>query len=393
MNPARRTSTVASARKTHSKADGEVPYGLASGTHCEERGDPPDSFGEFLAGLSGLFPTTLVSGTGWERLLGLARHLPIYVIDDRFGFEFDLCDPDPAADFCVVPPPGSPLAEFYVHQGELAPPESAASALGAFLAEQARDPQAFLAQGAGGVILEYDLAGISSDQPAPPGIFIVPRNLQEASGTRELFSDPEPLVTTLWAVAGWTPDAAILRQVRRIYQAMPPIGSVTQAGVLPGRVERALRLIIGTASCGDAVELLARLRWPGSPAEIAPVFESLTELTRPSVSLSVDVTAQGVSPRLGLEFHRPVAWYELDHSGWNQLIDRLTERGWCLPDKAHGLKAWPRVEQIFDQGRVCRVRQSINHVKVVVNPGRRITAKAYAGTAVQQVIPQPGVAS
>ncbi len=323
------------------------------GLHCEEREGPPGSFGEFLAGLSGLFPTTLVGGSSWERLLGLARHLPIYVIDNRFGFEFDLCDPDPAADFCVVPPPGSPLAEFYVHQGELAPRESAAFALGAFLAEQARDPQAFLAQGLSGVILEYDLAGISSDQPAPPGIFIVPRNLQEESGTRELFSDPEPLVTTLWAVAGWTPDAAILRQVRLIYQAMPPIGSVMQAGV----------------------------------------FESLAELTRPSVSLSVDVTAQGVSPRLGLEFHRPVAWYELDHSGWNRLIDRLTERGWCLPDKALGLKAWPRVEQIFDQGRVCRVQQSINHVKVVVNPGRRTTAKAYAGTAVQQVIPQPGVAS
>lgn len=349
------------------------------------------SFGEFLAGLHSLLPTTLVGGSNWERLLELARHLPIYVTDDRFGFEFDLCDPDPAADFCVVPPPGSRLAEFYVHQGELAPPESAASALGAFLAEQARDPQALLAQGGGGVILEYDLAGISSDQPAPPGIFIVSRNPQEESCTRKLFGDPEPLVTTLWAVAGWTPDATILQQVHRIYQAMPPIGLVTQAGVLPGRAQRAIRLIIHTDSAGDAVELLARLPWAGSLAEVAAVFESLTELTRPHVSLSVDVTAQGVSPRLGLEFHRPVAWYELDHSGWNRLIDRLTERGWCLPDKTLGLKAWPRVEEIFDQGRVYRVRQSINHVKVVVDRGRT-TAKAYAGTAVQQVIPQPGVA-
>ena len=350
------------------------------------------SFGEFLVGLSSLFPTTLVGGAGWDRLLGLARHLPIYVTDDRFGFEFDLCDPDPAADFCVVLLPGSRLAEFYVHQGELAPPESAASALRVFLAEQARDPQAFLAQGGGGVILEYDLAGISSDQPAPPGIFIVPRNSQDESCTRKLFSDPEPLATKiLWAVSGWTPDAAILAQIHRIYQAMPPIGLVTQAGVLPGRAEQALRLIISTASCGDAVELLARLRWPGSYAEVAAVFESLTELTGSHVSLSVDVTAQGVSPRLGLEFYRPVAWYELDHSGWNRLIDRLTERGWCLPDKALGLKAWPRVEQIFDQSRVYRVRQSINHVKVVVDRGAT-TAKAYAGTAVQQVIPQTGLA-
>lgn len=108
------------------------------------------SFGEFLVGLSSLFPSALVSLLGWERLLALAHHLPIHVIDDRFGFEFALCDPDPAADFCVVPVPGSRLAEFYVRQGKLAPPESAEAALGAFLAEQSSDSQALLARGGGG---------------------------------------------------------------------------------------------------------------------------------------------------------------------------------------------------------------------------------------------------
>ena len=120
------------------------------------------SFGGFLAGLRSLFPSALVDGSGWERLLALAHRLPVHMADHRFGFEFDLCDPDPAADFCVVPSPGSPLAEFYVRQGEPAPPESAEAALGRFLAEQADDPQAPLAVGGGGVILEYDLAGASS---------------------------------------------------------------------------------------------------------------------------------------------------------------------------------------------------------------------------------------
>ena len=44
-------------------------------------------------------------------------------------------------------------------------------------------------------------------------------------------------------------------------------------------------------------------------------------------------------------------------------------QGRRLPEKARGLKAWPRVEQVFDQTGVYRVRQSSNHVKVVVDRG------------------------
>ena len=346
-------------------------------------GSAHGSFGEFLSELRGLFPPALVDGSGWERLMELAHRLPVHVIDNRFGFEFDLCDPDAAADFCVVPPPGSRLAEFYVQQGELAPPASAAAALGAFLAVQASDPKGLLSEGKGGIILEYDLVGVSSWQSPPPGIFIVSGSEQDESLREKLFGDPGHLAAALWAVAGWTPDEAILQQMMGVCRALPPIGAVSQAGILPGRIKRAIRLIISTGSCGDAVEMLERLRWPGSVAEVAVVNQSLAELTASGVSLSLDVTAQGPSPRLGLEFHRPVEWHDLDRTGWGLLIDRLVERGWCLPEKAFGLKAWPRVEYVFDETGVYRVHQSINHVKVVVDRGTT-AAKAYAGTIVLQ---------
>ena len=341
------------------------------------------SFGDFLSELRSLFPSALVGDSGWERLMALAHRLPLHVIDNRFGFEFDLCDPDAAADFCVVPPLGSRLAEFYVRQGKLAPQASAAAALGTFLDAQANDPKGLLLEGKGGIILEYDLVGISSDQSPPPGIFIVSGAEQDESLREKLFGYPGSLAAALWAVSGWTPDEAILQQMLRVCRALPPIGAVSQAGILPGRTKRAIRLIISTGSCGDAIEVLERLRWPGSPTEAAAVCESLSGLTRPGVSLSVDVTAQGVSPRLGMEFHRPVEWHHLDRAGWGLLIDRLEERGWCLPEKARGLKDWPRVEQVFDEVAVYRVHQSINHVKVVVDRGT-IASKAYAGTIVLQ---------
>ena len=219
----------------------------------------------------------MVGPSGWQRLLALAYRLPIDVIENRFGFEFALCDPEPEADFCVVPQPGSRLAEFYVRQGQTASSDSAQAALGSFLAEQAKDPQALLG-GDGGVILEYDLAGISSDQPASPGIFIVPRDVQDESCIGNLFGEPERLAAALWSVAGWTPDEAILRQMQRIYRLMPPI-SVSQAGILSGRTQRAIRLIISAKSGEGTVDMLERLGWSGSLADVAAVSESLAELT------------------------------------------------------------------------------------------------------------------
>lgn len=342
-----------------------------------------DTFGGLLAELRSLFPSELIGDASWEQLVALSHRLPIHVAENRFGFEFDLCDPDPAADFCVVPAPGTPLAGFYVRQGDQASPGSAEAALGSFLADQARDPDSLLARNGGGVILEYDLAGIPLNQLASPGIFLVPGNLEEES-VRALLGDPEPLVSALWAVAGWEHDAEEWRQVQQIYEALPPHGKISQAGVLPGRRHRALRFIIQIPSTDDAVEMLEKIRWPGSTAEVAAVLDGVEELTRPSMGLSVDVTSRGVSHRLGLELFRPVMWYELDRSGWKRLLYFLAEPNQCRPAKIRGLQEWPRLESMFAEDGVYQVRQNINHVKVVMDRGNR-SVKAYVGMYVLKV--------
>ena len=342
------------------------------------------SFGKFLAGLGNLFPSALVGPSGWQRLLALAHRLPIHVIDYRFGFEFALCDPEPEADFFTGFSAQSRLAEFYVSQGKTAPPGSVPAAMGAFLAEQAQNPQAFLSRSGGVVILEYDLAGATPDPDAPPGIFLVPGTERETN-PRELLSDPDSVVTALWAVAGWGPDAAEQRQVQRIYEMLPPTGFISQTGVIPGRAQRAIRLIARIYSVGEAIEMLERLQWPGSPPVAASILEDVTHLTGLYTGLSIDVTAQGVSPRLGLELFRPVEWYELDRPGWKSLFDLLVEKGWCLPEKGRGMAAWPQLNHMFAEDGLYRVRQSINHVKLVMDRGE-ITSKAYAGIDTSRVL-------
>ena len=66
------------------------------------------------------------------------------------------------------------------------------------------------------------------------------------------------------------------------------------------------------------------------------------------------------------------------------MIDRLVDNAWCVPAKAEGLRAWPRFERLIGRGGIYLVHQAINHVKVVVEPGR-IGAKAYAAMFVRRL--------
>ena len=328
-----------------------------------------------------MFPSALLSGGGWERFRAVAGRLPLGVIDQQFGFEFALDREAAEADFCVFPVRGSALAAHYVREGEAAPSGSAAAALGACLARDAGDPASFLSRREGAVVLEYDVPDMLPEEPAPPGIFFVPRTPSEGAA-RKLHDEPSDTLAALWAAAGWPADAVELRQVERVYEALSGAGYVAQAGVLPGRRRRAVRLVVHRIDIAELPGLLERLRWPGSPDAAMSVVAETSGLTRPGAVLSLDVAACGVSPRLGLELFRPVEWFRIDRAGWRPMIDRLADKAWCVPAKAEGLRTWPRAERLIGPGGVYGTHQTINHIKVVVEHGR-IVAKAYAAMVVR----------
>lgn len=340
------------------------------------------SFGGLLGGLKRLFPRALLSGDGLERLLVVAERLPPCVIDKPFGFELALCDDAAEADFCVIAAPGSSLAAHYIRAGAAAPAGSAASALGACLAGNARDAASFLARRDGSIILEYDVPAHCREAPPPPGIFFVPGDAS-VDAARKLLDDPADTVAALWAAAGLRADSAELRQVQRVYEVFSDAALVVQAGVLPGRPRRAVRLVVHRIDTADLPGLLDRLRWPGSADTALSVTAAMNDLTPPGAVLSLDVSASGISPRLGLELFRPGPPYRIDRTGWRPMIERLTDREWCLPAKAEGLRAWPRTERVLGHHGVYRVYQYINHIKAVVDHGR-IVAKAYVAMVVRR---------
>ena len=340
------------------------------------------SFGGLLGGLKQLFPSALLSGDGLERLLAVAERLPLCVIDRPFGFEFALCNEAADSDFCVISAPGSSLAAHYIRAGAVAPCGSAAAALGACLAGNARDPDSFLAGRNGSIILEYDVPAHCRGEPPPPGIFFVPVGAS-VDAARKLLDDPADTVAALWAAAGLRADPAELRQVERVYEVLSDAALVVQAGVLPGRPRRAVRLVVHRIETAELPGLLDRLRWPGSADTALSVTEATNGLTSPGAVLSLDVSASGISPRLGLELFRPAQRLPTDRTGWSPIIERLTDRRWCVPAKGEGLRAWPRTERVIGPHGVYRVYQYVNHIKAVVDHGR-IAAKAYVAMVVRR---------
>ena len=348
------------------------------------------SFGGLLEDLRSLFPAALLGGSGWERLQPLTNHLPVCATDSRFGFEFHLCDPNPTADFFVISAPHTRLAEFYRRlTGETAA-VLAGTDFTAFLDGQARHPDSFLARAGKGIILEYDVSRSPPGQYGVPGIFIVTGGHPEADPV-ELYEDPAALVAALRSVAGWDPDVAESRHVERACAVLADCGVyVSHAGVMPGRAERAIRLVALGVDSAKVAEGLWRVQWPGDPSQAMAILSEFAGLVSPRCGLGISITPQGVLPRLDLELSRKRAQgslrsesFRLDRPGWKLPIDRLEERGWCLSAKADGLREWPRLDMFFGRDGMYQVRQIINHFKVVIDRGT-VYSKAYVGMDVRR---------
>lgn len=348
------------------------------------------SFGSLLEDLRSLFPAALLGGSGWERLQPLTNLMPVCAADSRFGFEFHLCDPTPAADFFMISSPRTRFAEFCRGlTGETAAGLSG-TAFRAYLDDQARHPDSFLTRTGKGIILEYDLSTSPPGRYGLPGIFIVPSGRPEPDPV-ELYEDPAALVAALRSVAGWEPDLAESRHVERVCAALADCGVyVSHAGVMPGRAERAIRLVALGVDGDRIAEGLQRVQWPGDPSHALAIFSEFAGLVSPRCGLGVSVTPEGVLPRFDLEFTRKRAEgshkresFRLDRPGWKLPIDRLEERGWCLSAKAEALREWPRLDMFFGQDGMYQVRQTINHFKVVMDRGA-VYSKAYVGMDVRR---------
>ena len=333
------------------------------------------SLGEALQVLRPGIPRALLDGPAWERVVACTRDLPAVAATDMFGFEYRLQQEAPDADLSLAVSFRSDVALHYIERGAAADADAAVSALGWFLREGRRD-DSFLSRVFGSMVVEYDLS-TGVQRTSPPGFYLMPPPCPVGGTARPAHVNPGLLTAVLAAAAGRTEDAGDRRAVENVFDALPATARVLHAGVFPGRDPWVIRLEIAGIEEAELPRMLERVDWPGSVDAAIGVLSDLPDRS-PHVWIALGVTSDGIFPRLGLEFFQGPNWRSNKAGVWQRFIDRLVEKGWCLPGKAAGLRACTGAEHIFDKNRAFLARQGINHIKVSLQDSV-VEAKAYVG--------------
>jgi len=335
---------------------------------------------DVLVGLRPQIPESLLAGEGWDRLVARVGVLPAAAAS-ACGFELRLGIPAPSADFSLAVG-REPVVKYYIAQGEHADPASPEAWLKRYLTGET-ESDSWLE----GLLLGYDLVDASGECPAdcPPAVNL---RLTPTHRLRQAGFTPDLLGTTLEHAVGRSGGHCERGAVGRAFDALPPGASIVFAAAAPDRPET-VKLVVSRIPAADAGAFAARLGWTGSVPALSKLLSGMRDVSS-GFMISIDLTADGALPGLGLEIYPEYAsdshddgtllttWLRTTAKDWHDLTRRLVSMKLCLPTKALGLLSWPKHTKVFSRTGVYRLYMGINHVKMIID-GEDLSAKAYAG--------------
>ncbi|RKG66374.1 hypothetical protein D7W79_36670 [Corallococcus exercitus] len=329
----------------------------------------------------------LISPETLEHLEQLARMMPAVCAS---GFECRLGDTAPLADFGVrfLPGDGS--------RAVLAGREDAGFQFPEVLrahpvyqrmrrfAQQWDTPGTLLNEEIEDIFFEFDVAGPLPEVPVPSFF------LDFEKPARRRLETMEEALALLW---GEPMSPTVLARVRACAEALPDGARVFAVGAMFSRRFDGVRLCFRGLRPEAIPDYLARVGWPGEPAVLAALIAQVSDRSE-RLALCIDVSAS-VLPRVGVECQMAEGM-EAETERWTLLLERLVERGLCLPAKRDALLDWlghthsrahPELfpEALLALGRtldpeaVATFVRRISHIKLVHTPGQPPEAKAYLG--------------
>ena len=339
-----------------------------------------------LAAVLEAIPAAIVSRDGRQRILACAEEMPRCALESTFGFESHLDEAAPYCDLFLSAPPQSRFMRYLAeHESDISasPARQALSRV----AKQMENPETALSAWARSLILEYDLVAAPWSESRAPGIFIA-RSEELATGhAGQVVGDAEPrqeaqLIASIFSwVNGGEEVAQSHTAVKDALRALPAGSRVLHLGTMPERAAQVVRLVLGLPG-PEVLRYLKGLGWSGSLHDLSSLLQLVGDWCGPkSVSLSLDVSHQGVSDRLGLELYLPQPWHSVPPQSWEPCLRHLVEAGWSCKEKAAGLLNWPRTDRILSEEGSYKLLTGINHLKLTLEDGR-VRSKAYMGAFV-----------
>lgn len=350
-------------------------------------------------------PSRLVSEEALGRVNRVAAGLPWEVGLSRFGLECDLSDPEPRADFLVsftrrdgnaaalarvasTPPTPAPLP------ADVPTPSDSPWSGIASLARAWTTPDGVLRGRIDDVWLEFDLppggAGTAGDTSLPSIFFGTVHDSLEGPFPWAFYAPS--MGPAFDMLLGPRIFAQLRPAVTPLLDRLPPFARIFQAGAMLSRPIPGLRLCVGFLTPPRVVSTFRALSLP-VPEDLEPRLAWLAS-TAALITLDLDVTPEGLLPRVGVEWHGPDQ--HLCHLGpaVTGLLGDLVHLGAALPDRVEALAAWPGSVSSLDdptgwprpldvpgnlvvRARVSHLVRRVNHLKVVFEPGLPPRAKAY----------------
>ena len=326
-----------------------------------------DSLGDLLAQLTGHVSPALLDEAGWRPVLAAARRWPTTCAALPFGFEFQLRDPRPRADFGITLAAEGMTADWVRRSGR----EQGAPSFKHRLMRLLRD------LGAGGSVLEREVGRImieidiaSADMPTTrnPGVFLYFRGATE--GTPR---ETDAVLAALNAAVGRADDPAEYRLAQNFGRAIPGGVAFISLGAIPGR-GRGFRLTAyGFEDGAKAEEFLRRIGWKGRYDDLVGTIARLEALHAfGRLGLMLHARGGNLESKLGLYLrHVP--------SAVPSLLDGLAAEG-CVPEKLAGLHpAAMRPVALWGKAGEYTLLRELTHVKLVLTESGFEDIKAYSG--------------
>ena len=332
---------------------------------------------DILSRLRMQIPKSLVSGQGWNRLLACVDELPASIAFSMCGFELRMGEIETEADFSFNCSHAL-AAQYFIAKGMAKNATVTERWIGNILAGNT-DQDSWV----NWILLAYDIIGCLKSRRVP-AVYLSPL-LSGCSGKLT----PADIESTLERASGWVAGEPTLRHtVTKAYDLLPSEAVTVFVAIAPDRLPRSFRLIVAGIKISEIATFLEQIKWKGSVSNVLRIL-SQTQDVMSRFMVSIDLSSNGVGPRLGFEMYPTqleafdhqtllMTWLKTRRSDWTKAIGRLVDMELCLPEKAAGLLSWPRSRNLYEADKAFRLHMGINHVKLVIE-GDQLQAKAYAG--------------
>ena len=238
------------------------------------------------------------------------------------------------------------------------------------------NPQSPVHQNVSFVWLEFDYPALVAGNPIP-GVFLLLKDPVNHSGTggseyyEWLFNNAFKYLHIEEV------NKETEANIKFCFDRLPDKAAINYAALMLGRKLKGIRLVVSIPV--EKLEgYLSDVGWEGSGSELRSLVEELSQFVD-IIDFNLDI-AHKVFPKIGLECILRKKQLQIEPR-WRTLVNHLTEKGLCKPEKGRGLLAWSGYENtVLPHETVpSYLFRGISHVKIMYQPGSPLEAKGYMG--------------